>query len=909
MKKFLLLYFSLITIITNSQTYCPQTGTRIFSVGGTGQAGGSIFYDKGVFSGGWRYMERSVVPISTTAVWGCNGTSIPTAVGSAIGTGQTNTQNIITNCPTVGIAAQKCDLYTLNGFNDWFMPSILELNQIGGWGTFSYLSSTEYNAGSAYFINSAGTMTWAAGNKSLNTYRTYAVRNMSLDQGTNKSITQVQFNAINKISTKNSGYDNYYTTDSTKVMPDHTYPLTIKVNTAGTDTIFVSALFDWNGDGDFNDQNENYNLGSTYNQTNGQPSLSPLNIVIPSEVEHIITRMRIITKKNSYASSCETDFDGEVEDYRVRIYPQLTGYVFSDFSENCIKDVGEIGLLNRSLIIQPGNIIVQSNTNGQWQADHLAIGSYTITLDTTNSIWDPTCSVSQSFSVVDDMVSSAGPNAGLVSTMPCTSPFISIHSNVLRRCMNATIYVQACNLASASGPLLNSYADIELDNRLAIGSTTLPYTVLGSNSFRFQLDTINPGECISFSIGVFVSCSASNGQTLCMNAALFPADSCVFDTIANTDNPDVPSYWTSGGCTIPWDHSSLSVDGWCLNDTVYFSVTNTGSFGGGDMLCYSPISVYVDGVLTVFDSIQIVGGATQIYSFPGNGQTWILQTEQHPLHPGSSHPNAHVEACGDTLNWTPDIVNDLPLDDIDPVIDEFCRAITGPVDPNEKTGYPSGLTSSHFIHSNQPLGYVIDFQNVGTASAINVVIRDTLDINLNIFSVVTGVSSHPYTFRIFGPRVLEWTFENILLPDSTANEPGSHGFVTYEVNQNPNLPNGTIIFNDADIFFDFEAPITTNQTFHEINDATQPDLTTGIISVDQILNSLIVFPNPTNTLLNINTKSNYKTIEVINTLGQILLTKENSFVINVSSISSGIYFIQLFDAKGSLVGREKFIKE
>ncbi len=93
------------------------------------------------------------------------------------------------------------------------------------------------------------------------------------------------------------------------------------------------------------------------------------------------------------------------------------------------------------------------------------------------------------------------------------------------------------------------------------------------------------------------------------------------------------------------------------------------------------------------------------------------------------------------------------------------------------------------------------------------------------------------------------------------------------------------------------------------NDATQPDLTTGIISVDQILNSLIVFPNPTNTVLNINTKSNYKTIEVINTLGQILLTKENSFVINVSSISSGIYFIQLFDAKVALVGREKFIKE
>ena len=76
-------------------------------------------------------------------------------------------------------------------------------------------------------------------------------------------------------------------------------------------------------------------------------------------------------------------------------------------------------------------------------------------------------------------------------------------------------------------------------------------------------------------------------------------------------------------------------------------------------------------------------------------------------------------------------------------------------------------------------------------------IRDTLDLNLNIFSVTSGVSSHPYTFQIAGSRVLEWRFDNILLVDSTTNEPDSHGFVSFTVNQNPDLPYGTQILNKA----------------------------------------------------------------------------------------------------------------
>jgi hypothetical protein len=112
--------------------------------------------------------------------------------------------------------------------------------------------------------------------------------------------------------------------------------------------------------------------------------------------------------------------------------------------------------------------------------------------------------------------------------------------------------------------------------------------------------------------------------------------------------------------------------------------------------------------------------------------------------------------------------------------------------------------------------YVIRFQNTGTDTAFTVKVLDTLDTDLDIFSVRSGVSSHNYSFRMHGPRVLEWTFYNIKLPDSTTNEPASHGFVTFTVNQVKNLPDGTEINNRVGIYFDYNDPIITNTTSHII---------------------------------------------------------------------------------------------
>jgi len=120
-----------------------------------GPAGGIIFYDKGSYSNGWRYLEATLKDQSEVATWGCFGTSISGADETAIGTGHQNTHDMIAaGCTN---AAQLTHGVTINGYSDWFLPSKDELAQlyvnraaIGGFTTHGYWSSSESNASFAW---------------------------------------------------------------------------------------------------------------------------------------------------------------------------------------------------------------------------------------------------------------------------------------------------------------------------------------------------------------------------------------------------------------------------------------------------------------------------------------------------------------------------------------------------------------------------------------------------------------------------------------------------------------------------------------------------------------------------------------------------------------------------------------
>jgi len=95
---------------------------------------------------------------SAGAVWGCNGTLLTGASGTAIGTGNQNTIDIMAGCAEAGIAARLCGDLVEGGYSDWYLPSIDELNKlylnrvaIGGFTTNYYWSSTQQDLYSAWF--------------------------------------------------------------------------------------------------------------------------------------------------------------------------------------------------------------------------------------------------------------------------------------------------------------------------------------------------------------------------------------------------------------------------------------------------------------------------------------------------------------------------------------------------------------------------------------------------------------------------------------------------------------------------------------------------------------------------------------------------------------------------------------
>jgi hypothetical protein len=122
-------------------------------IGQFGPAGGIIFYCDPTNTWG---LESALNDQSTNVQWGCYETLIGGTLPT-LGSGYNNTMLIVNNCSATNIAARKCTELTFGDKQDWFLPSIVELNFlwaqrffVGNFGTVQYWSSSEQDSNKAY---------------------------------------------------------------------------------------------------------------------------------------------------------------------------------------------------------------------------------------------------------------------------------------------------------------------------------------------------------------------------------------------------------------------------------------------------------------------------------------------------------------------------------------------------------------------------------------------------------------------------------------------------------------------------------------------------------------------------------------------------------------------------------------
>jgi Secretion system C-terminal sorting domain len=184
------------------------------------------------------------------------------------------------------------------------------------------------------------------------------------------------------------------------------------------------------------------------------------------------------------------------------------------------------------------------------------------------------------------------------------------------------------------------------------------------------------------------------------------------------------------------------------------------------------------------------------------------------------------------------------------------------------------------------LHYTIRFQNVGTSNAINIKVLNDLDPKLDWSTFQLISTSHNCRIKNKNAHN-EFLFENINLP-GTANEPLSHGYITYKVKPISTIAVGNVIPNIANIYFDFNAPIVTN--------TASTTVVSNLANTNFAFNDFRLFPNPVKNTLTISNASTINEVEITSVLGQSMLTKKVNDLqteINLSELSSGIYFVKV----------------
>ena len=568
----------------------------------------------------------------------------------------------------------------------------------------------------------------------------------------------------------------------------------------------------------------------------------------------------------------------------------VEGNVYEDLNENCVKDGAEL-VLPKWLVRIAGDRIYETLTDddGHYK-QNVEPGDYVVTIHPPNNYWETNCidSTQLSFTQPYEFLELDIP---MRERVDCAFLEVDIATAFVRICSHPKYYVNYCNTGSSTSS--EAYIEILMDEYIQIDSASIPIVAQVDDLYTFDVGAIQQSDCGSFELYTSVDCDTTIlGYTHCVEANIYPDSLCL--------HPD----------SLIWGGASLMLSGDCQSDSIYFFIQNIGDASTTSARQYIVIE---DDVMYDMGEVTLEPNEIRQIAVPANGSTFRLEAEQETGHPGNSMPSIVIQGCGQSSqgNVSNGFVNIFAFNEGDATTSIMCNENVYPFDPNDKQGFPNGYRDEHFIEKDQALEYLIRFQNTGNAEAYVVSVVDTLSSFVDVASLRPGVASHPYEYEVLEGQVIRFTFNDINLPDSTTNFEASQGFVQFKVDQKPTTDIGDVIYNSADIYFDFASPVKTNETWHTIGEKFIEVIVKNEEIFVQDLN-INAFPNPFQETTTIQLENipidNFK-FTLYNTKGQLLRTQpfENETLqFERNGLSRGIYFYQIH-ANNKLIANGKLI--
>jgi len=223
------------------------------------------------------------------------------------------------------------------------------------------------------------------------------------------------------------------------------------------------------------------------------------------------------------------------------------------------------------------------------------------------------------------------------------------------------------------------------------------------------------------------------------------------------------------------------------------------------------------------------------------------------------------------------------------------QKVVNSFDPNDKTCIEGERIIPEMV--GDYVHYLIRFENTGTASAINVIVKDIIDMaKFDPTTLNVTDSSHHLKTRITNGNEVEFVFENINLPFEDAN---NDGYIAFKIKTLESLVLGDTFENEAEIYFDYNFPIVTNRTITTVANTVLSIEETAIVNFE-------IYPNPVKDRLFINGIENIESVTIYDISGRTVKHMSNLINLNRTEISTqhlsqGAYFVKIKAGAGELV--------